>query len=306
MSGIKRRDFLAAVAGTAAVLNDFGRTARAAAPDDIPPPPQVPLGKTGITLSRVGQGTGMRGGNRQSNHTRMGFEKLVALFRHAYDRGVTFFDLADLYGSHVYFREALRSIPREKVSILTKLWWRYDGNPRSGKPEYQRQSARKALQRFRHEVATDYLDICLLHCMTTERWDEELAAYMEVLSEEKEAKRLRAVGVSCHHLGALRKAVAHPWVDVILARINPRGAKMDGPVEDVVDALKTARKNGKAVIGMKIYGEGTLAGETDTCIRYAQSNRLLDCMTVGAESTAQMDETLRLVAKYPAQPLITA
>jgi len=74
------------------------------------------LGPTGITLSRVGQGTGMRGGNRQSNHTRMGFDKLVTLFRHDYDQGVTFYDLADLYGSHVYFREALRSIRATKWS----------------------------------------------------------------------------------------------------------------------------------------------------------------------------------------------
>ena len=38
----------------------------------------VPLGKTGIKVSRVGLGTGMHGGNRQSNHTRMGKEKFDA------------------------------------------------------------------------------------------------------------------------------------------------------------------------------------------------------------------------------------
>ena len=76
----------------------------------------------------------------------MGFEKLVNLFHHAYDRGITFFDLADLYGSHVYFREALRTIPREKITILTKVWWRYDGprerdasaSPKGGGAEYDR------------------------------------------------------------------------------------------------------------------------------------------------------------------------
>ena len=110
MSSLSRRKFMAATAGAAAYLGTV--TAKA---DSAPPrPPQVPLGKTGITMLRVGQGTGMRGGNRQSNHTRMGFEKLVALLRHSYDRGITFFDMADLYGTHVYFREALRYIPRDK------------------------------------------------------------------------------------------------------------------------------------------------------------------------------------------------
>ena len=299
MSGLNRRHFLGAVAGAAACLNRIGHAAAPAAAD-VPPPPQVPLGKTGITLSRVGQGTGMRGGNRQSNHTRMGFEKLVALLRHDYDRGITFFDLADLYGTHVYFREALRFIPREKVAILTKLWWRYDGPPGETPAAFQKKSTQMALERFRHEINTDYLDICLLHCLMNPSWEGEMNAYLEALAEAKQKKQVRAVGVSCHNLGALKASVAHPWVDVVLVRINMAGAKMDGPVDEVVSAIRTAKQNGKAVIGMKIYGEGSLAGRKEECMQYAQNLGLLDCMTIGAESTEQMDETLRLLAKCPA------
>lgn len=334
MRDIPRRDFLAAAAGAAAgaatmvgtaamvgtgtMLGARGRRAiaedragqpagervEAVGPADVPPPPIVTLGKTGITLSRVGQGSGMSGGNRQSNHTRMGFEKLVALFRHAYDRGVTFFDLADLYGTHIYFREALRSIPREKVAILTKLWWRYDGEPGSVPADFQRRGCEMAIDRFRHEIATDTIDIVLLHCLTDPRWPETLRPYMDVLSAAKEKRRVRAVGVSCHDLRALKVAASEPWVDVILARINQRGAKMDGELDDVVPVLQDARRNGKAIIGMKIYGEGSLAKEKDACIRFAQENGLLDTMTVGAERPEEMDETLRLIARYPAKALI--
>jgi len=228
----------------------------------------------------------------------MGFEKLVALFRHDYERGITFFDMADLYGTHIYFREALRFIPRDKVTILTKLWWRYDGRPDQTPPDFQRRSARIALQRFRHELTTDYLDIVLLHCMTTPNWPEELKAYMDVLSEEKERKRIRAVGVSCHSIEALRVASEQPWVEVLLARINPRGVNMDGPVKEVAGILKEARRRGKVVIGMKIYGEGTLTHLKEECIRFACTEGLVDAITVGAESPAQMDETLKLVAKW--------
>ncbi len=300
---LHRREFIAAAAGTAAVFMGGSRCAARPAASDPPPPPQVPLGKTGITLSRVGQGTGMSGGNRQSNHTRMGFEKLVALLRHAYERGITFFDLADLYGTHVYFREALRSIPREKVTILTKLWWRYDGDPLTTPPEFQKRSTRMALERFRHEIATDHLDIVLLHCLTDRDWPSHMGAYMETLSEAKEKKQVRALGVSCHDLEALRTAASTPWVDVILARINPAGASMDGKPDDVVPVLRKARENGKAIIGMKIYGEGKLAGRKDECMRYAQGLGLLDTMTIGAESPEQMDETLALLGKYPATEL---
>jgi aryl-alcohol dehydrogenase-like predicted oxidoreductase len=297
MKHFSRRNFLGSMAGGSACVYSI---LHAQAASSAAVAPQVSLGSTGITLSRIGQGTGMSGGSRQSNHTRMGFAKLVNLFQHSYDRGITFFDLADLYGTHIYFREALRSIPRDRVSILTKLWFRYDGNPSDVSAAIKRRSAEVAIQRFRHELATDHVDIVLLHCLTNPSWEEEMQPYMEALSVAKEKGHVRAVGVSCHNLGAMKTAASCPWVDVILARINPKGAKMDGPVDEVVGVLKQAKANGKALIGMKIYGEGTLVNMKDECIRYAQNLGLLDTMTLGAESPEQMDESLRLIAKYPA------
>jgi hypothetical protein len=76
---------------------------------------------------------------------------------------------------------------------------------------------------------------------------------------------------------------------------------MDGKVEDVVSILREARTNGKAIIGMKIYGEGRLADRKEECIRFAQEQGLIDTMTVGAEKPEYMDETLALLAKYPAK-----
>ena len=296
---LSRREFVGATGGVAMWLGSQV-SARA---DDVVPPPQVPLGKTGITLSRVGQGTGVSGGNRQSNQTRLGFERLVALFRHAYDRGITFFDMADLYGTHVYFREALRTIPRDKITILTKLWWRYDGPEKDTRASYRKQATQTALQRFCHEINTDYLDIVLLHCLTKAGWDNDMQLYMEALAEAKDKKQVRAVGVSCHDLGAMKTAAACPWVDVLLARINPKGAKMDGTPAEVIEVLRQTKANGKAVIGMKIFGEGELRDQRENCIQFAQELGLLDAMTIGFEKPEQIDDVLRLVAKYPARPV---
>lgn len=304
MHRMLRREFVGAAATASAAACLLKPTAGVLAAEDAPPaPPQVPLGKTGITLSRVGQGTGVHGGNRQSDQTRMGFEKLVGLFRHAYDRGITFFDLADLYGTHVYFREALRHMDREKVTILTKIWWRYDGPENESRREERKQNAHSTLERFRHEISTDYLDVVLLHCMTAKSWTDDLAPYMEALSEAKRKKQVRAVGVSCHDLGALEAAAVNPWVDVVLARINPRGVMMDGTPEQIVDVLKRIKQNGKAVIGMKIFGEGKLSNERETCVQYAQNLGLLDCMTIGFHEPAQVDDMLRLIARFPARPV---
>jgi aryl-alcohol dehydrogenase-like predicted oxidoreductase len=311
MEPINRRKFLMNSGGAVACLGAMPLAAPAfaaqpatpATPERAPAPPappRVPLGRTGINLSRLAMGTGVHGGNRQSNQTRMGFERLVALFRHAYDRGITFFDLADLYGTHVYFREALRTIPRERITILTKLWWRYDGPTEPAAEGHRRRAAQATLERFRHELSTDHLDIVLLHCVEAPNWDRQLVPYMEALTEAKRTRQVRAVGVSCHDLRALNRAAEVPWVDVILARINPRGVRMDGRPEDVIAALRKAKENGKAVIGMKIFGEGELVAQRNECMRFAQGLGLLDAMTIGFEAPAQIDDTLALLARHPA------
>ena len=269
----------------------------------------IELGNTKIKMSRLGQGTGVKGGNRQSDQTRMGFAHFVDLMHHAYDRGIRFFDLADLYGTHVYFREALREMKRDELTILTKLWWRYDGPEKQTSLPARRQMARTALERFKHELTTEP-DIVLLHCLMEEKWEDQMGPYMDVLNDAKAKGRIKAVGCSCHNFQAMQTAANSPWVDVILARINMQGDKefkdvqMDGSRQDVEEVLRTARKNGKAIIGMKIFGEGKLADQRDACMKYAQGNGLLDAMTIGFHTPAQIDDVLQMMHKYPAAALV--
>lgn len=319
MGQIDRRRFLETAAGAAAALGTArtipaatiseGQSAtggNAGSGNRPPEPPIVELGKTGIKMSRLGQGTGVHGGNRQSDQTRMGFAKLIDLMHHAYERGIRFFDMADLYGTHVYFREALKSMDRSKLTLLTKLWWRYDGPENQTNLPERRQMAKTALERFRHELTTDP-DIVLLHCLMKEGWDQQMGPYMDVLHDAKAKGQIKAVGCSCHDLGAMRTAAAAPWVDVLLARINMKGGDkfmMDGTREQIEDVLRTARKNGKAVIGMKIFGEGKLADQREACMKYAQGSGLLDAMTIGFHKPEQIDDVLQLMHRYPAAALV--
>jgi predicted aldo/keto reductase-like oxidoreductase len=144
--------------------------------------------------------------------------------------------------------------------------------------------------------------------MTTADWDKQMEPYMDALYQAKEKGQVRAVGVSCHDLGAMKTAAECPWVDVLLARINPQGVKMDGTTDEVVSVLRRTKENGKVVIGMKIYGEGQLAkqaNQRDHCIRFAQQLGLIDCMTIGFEKPEEIDETLGLIDKYPAAKVVT-
>lgn len=288
-----RRSFAIPMLGTAA----FAAT-RAQA--EIPSaPPQTTLGNTGIKMSRMGFGTGVKSGRKKSLMTKKGYAEFVGMFQHCYDRGVTFFDLADWYGSHPYCREALRSIPRDKVSIMTKFWFRSDGDIPSLSVAHRKQSARKALERYLNELETDYLDMLLLHCLVKKDWIEEMQPYMDVFSKAKEDGKVRALGVSCHDFGAMQTAAELPWVDVMLARSNPYGVMCDASPEEVLTLLQKARSNGKGIIGMKIYGEGKLVDKREECMKYAQTSGVLDAMTIGAVSKEQVDENLQLMAKYP-------
>jgi predicted aldo/keto reductase-like oxidoreductase len=135
--------------------------------------------------------------------------------------------------------------------------------------------------------------------MQNAQWPEKYERIRDELSQLKEKQAIRAVGVSCHNLNALKVASEHPWVDVIFARINNAGAVMDGPVEQVAPVLKTARANGKFVVGMKIYGAGKLVKpeEKDASLKYVISNRLVDAMTIGAKTTDEVDDNVSRINK---------
>jgi aryl-alcohol dehydrogenase-like predicted oxidoreductase len=258
----------------------------------------VTLGKSGLKVSRLMLGTGMKGGQRQSNHTRMGLEKFTALVRGTQERGVRFFDLADLYGSHDYFAQAMAGVPRGDYAITSKIWWN-----KGGIPEAERPDADVVVGRFLKELRTEYLDLMLLHCVTSAKWPEELAKQMELLAGLKQKGVIRAHGVSCHSLPALRAAAKEPWVDSIHARINPYGASMDGKPEEIIEALREAKMNGKGIVGMKIIGEGRFRSDADKkreSVRFALQSGCVDVLLVGCESLTELDEIRDLMAAVPA------
>ena len=254
----------------------------------------ITLGRTGIKASRLAQGTGYNGYNRSSEHTRMGKPAFDALLRHSLDQGICFLDMADLYGSHPFVKDVIKDLPRERFALLSKIWPTKESwvTPSGGAVE--------EVDRFRKELGVDMIDIFLIHCMQNAKWTTTYAHICDDLSKLKEKGAVRAVGVSCHDLGALKTAAASPWVDVILARINYKcGAEYatDGTVEEVSAVLKQARTNGKAIVGMKIFGAGKLVQpeEKDASLKYVWSNKLVDAVTIGMLKPEQVDDTITRV-----------
>jgi len=275
----------------------FGTVLRRGRPGFFDPYERVPLGKTGLTASRVSFGTGMKGSMRQSNQTRLGKEKFESLIRAAYERGIRTFDMADLYGTHEYLARALKDKDRGDYVITTKIWWRP-----GGLPEEERPDADVIVSRFLKELQTDYIDALLLHCVTSAEWPQELREQMDILAGLKEKGIVRAHGLSCHSLGALEAAAGEPWVDLVNARINAYGVKMDGPPEKVAPVLQKLHEAGKAVVGMKLIGEGKFRDDEekrDRSVSFVLGLGSVDVMTVGFESSDEIDDFAARVRKVP-------
>ena len=245
---------------------------------------QVQLGSTGITISRLAMGSGTHGNNGASDQTRLGLSQFADLLVQSYDQGITFWETADQYGAHAHLASALSQVGRQNVVVLTKT-------------HAQTAAEMEAdLTRFMQELGTDYIDIMLLHNKQSATWTSECAGAMEFLEDAKRRGLIRAHGVSCHTLSALELVARTPWVEVDLARINPAGVAMDADPATVISVLTQMKNAGKGVIGMKILGEGRLAGQLDMAIEHAVRLDILDGFTIGFTSRTQLDEVTTKIA----------
>jgi len=280
---MNRRSFLRSTAAGAVSLTRFPYHLFAADKKKLASD-RIKLGPRKIELSRLAMGTGTSGGGGSSNQTRkLGYRGVAELMRAAYDQGVNFWDAADQYGSHTYLREALKTVPREKVVILTK------SNSRTAA------DVKSDLDRYRRELGTDYIDVVLLHKMETADWNVQLKPCMDVLSEARERGTIRSHGVSCHSLVAMQTAAREPWVEIDFARLNPAQLHMDADPATVVSGLKEMKAAGKGVVGMKILGQGGLRTKAAEALQYALAQDCLDCITIGSENRAEMEDLLKKI-----------
>ncbi|MCF6284310.1 MAG: aldo/keto reductase [Candidatus Hydrogenedentes bacterium] len=285
MTNLNRRTFMKTSVGAVAASLMYTGASQAEVKALTATTPRT-LGKTGITTSLLGMGTGTRAWKKDSAQIRRGEDVFVGTIAHAYEQGLRYFDLADMYGSHQYMTKAMKkaAMKRDELTLLTKT------------VSKTAEAVQADVDLFLKELETDYLDIVLLHCMTKGDWDVTFAPCMEVLAKAKEQGKIRAVGVSCHNLDAMKTAAELDWVDVMLSRINPFGVRMDGTPEEVTAVLKTAHANGKGMLGMKILGEGKMADKIDESLAFVLGLGCIDVINVGFLAQSEVDDTVRRIA----------
>ena len=143
------------------------------------------LGESGLQVSAVGLGcVGMSKGYYSTPGDR---QEMVALLRSAVDRGVTFFDTAEVYGpfaNEELIGEALAPV-RDRIVIATKFGFAIapDGKRLGGtnsRPEHIREVARASLRRLRTHV----IDLFYQHRVDPQVPIEEVAGAVKELIHE--------------------------------------------------------------------------------------------------------------------------
>jgi 1-deoxyxylulose-5-phosphate synthase len=283
--GSTRRDFLK-TSVAAGVLSGLGiaQTTKRSATD------WVTLGKSNVKVTRLAFGTGTHGGRVQRE---LGQPEFTRLVRHAYDRGIRFFETAESYhGMPEMLSIALKGIPRDSYKLMTKY-----STPASGDPSPK-------IDQFRKQLDTEYIDILLLHCLRPPTWKTDYSSLEDGLSEAKDKKVILAKGASVHGLPALRTFPGNQWLEIAMIRMNHNGTRMDTPeqkevdlpgnVDEVVAHTKKVHAQGMGVISMKLCGEGrfTTTEDRDAAMKFAMNLGCVDAVTIGFKNTAEIDEAI--------------
>jgi len=249
----------------------------------------VTLGKSGVKVTRLAFGTGSMSGQVQRE---LGQDEFTKLVRHAYDRGIRFFETAESYGEmHKMLGVALKGIPRDTYRLMSKVTTRQGVNPL------------EKIDQLRKLANTDYFDIMLLHWLHVPTWPADTVLWQDGILEAQSKKMVVGHGASVHGLPALRRFPGNKWLQVAMIRMNHKGTIMDaedystsgpGNVDEVVAHVKQVRTEGMGVISMKLVGEGRFTNREDrqAAMRFAFQNAGVDSVTVGFKNTAEVDEAI--------------
>jgi len=235
------------------------------------------LGGTGIEVSRVCFGT-LTMGPLQRNMTIQSGAELISF---ALDRGINFFDTAEIYRNYEYLKQGLKG-QRNKAVISTKSY------------AFDKAGAEKSLNKALSEIGTDYIDIFLLHEQESEHTLRGHSDAAEYFLKAKEKGLIRAFGISTHSVNGIKAAIKHNEIEIIHPIINFKGLGiLDGSKEEMLQQMELAKAVGKGIFAMKVLGGGNLIKDFDEAIRFAKDLDCADSIAIGMQSIEEIKANLQ-------------
>ena len=192
-------------------------------------------------------------------------QEMISLIRAAVDRGVTFFDTAQVYGPYTneaLVGEALEPV-RDEVVIATKFGFDLEGSIGPGaldsRPETIRRSVEGSLQRLR----TDMIDLLYQHRVDPNVPIEEVAGTVKELVDEG---KVRHFGLSEAGVQTIRRAHA---VQPITALQSEYSLWWREPEQAI---LPTLEELGIGLVPFSPLGKGFLTGTIDTTTEFSSDD----------------------------------
>jgi aryl-alcohol dehydrogenase-like predicted oxidoreductase len=221
------------------------------------------LGKSTLEVSAIGLGCmGMSFGLGRPVEKHHG----ISLIHAAVDRGVTFFDTAEVYGPYAneeLVGEALAPV-RDQVVIATKFGFDIDPNTReqrglNSRPEHIREVAEASLRRLK----TDRIDLLYQHRVDPEVPMEEVAGAVKELIRQG---KVRHFGLSEAGVQSIRRAHA---VQPVAALQSEYSLWWREPEKQILPALEEL---GIGFVAFSPLGKGFLTGAIDENTKFDASD----------------------------------
>lgn len=216
------------------------------------------LGNSGLEVSALGLGCmSMSSGYGPAGNKR----EMIALIRTAVERGVTFFDTAEVYGpftNEELLGEALAPL-RDKVVIATKFGFKLDSDGVDSRPEHIKEVAEASLKRLRIET----IDLFYQHRVDPNVPIEDVAGTIKDLIEEGKVKHF---GLSEAGLQTIRRANA---VQPVTALQSEYSLWTRGPEVEVLPVLEEL---GIGFVPFSPLGRGFLTGKMDANTTFDSSD----------------------------------
>jgi aryl-alcohol dehydrogenase-like predicted oxidoreductase len=218
------------------------------------------LGSDGLEVSAIGLGCM---GISQSFGPSPDRATMVDFLRQAVDRGVTFFDTAEVYGPYhneEVVGEALEPV-RDEVVLATKFGFSLDNSNRrlDSRPEHIRQALEGSLRRLR----TDHVDLLYQHRVDPDVPIEDVAgAVTELVAEGK----VRHFGLSEAGVEVIRRAHAVQPVTALQSEYSLFWREPEGAILDLLDEL------GIGFVPFSPLGRGFLTGTVDATTEFSEGD----------------------------------
>ncbi|MBF4693701.1 aldo/keto reductase [Fusibacter ferrireducens] len=238
------------------------------------------LGKTGIKVSKLCFGS-LTMGPLQRN---LSPEEGASLIRYGYERGINFLDSAELYETYPHINKALKHIDRSDYVIASKCY------------AYSKETAEESFEKALKGLGTEYIDIFMLHEQTSGLTIKGHYEAIEYFLKMKSQGKIRAFGISTHYVEAVRAALKYPEIEVIHPIVNMNGLGIqDGSMDEMYEALKSFKKSGGGIYGMKPLGGGNLLSNVDACFDYVLNLEILDSIAFGMQSFDEIDYNVKKI-----------